>query len=359
MKTGLMVGDFDDSIVQWMFDPFDYHQSQLAKKLDLRVRQHKTKSNKEVDAALRAVRPDILFYMTSWEEPVESTVAYLKGLYEQPNRPKIVFLDYFDQCTTSTLPAMEYVDLYVRKQIFRNKEDHNKDFLGKNNIADFAAREQGLDLGGWEFGSKMPPGTEDRLIHGWNLATGKSVSRISRSPLLGLLNRPVKKTLDLTCRVSSLDGEGSEHSYFHIHRVAALDAVQKLEGKFNVAHNANGERITFKQFQRELKESRLALSPFGWGELTDRDFRIVNAHTLLVKPDMSHILTEPDIYRAGETYAPVKWDFSDLEDVCEYYLTHPAEARDMTQNATRVFRDYFKQGLFVDKMQEIMQKLGY
>lgn len=358
MKTGLAVGDFDDSMVDWMFDPFKYYKKALAKQLGLHVTFEKTKNNQEVDAALKSVRPDVLFYVTNWFAPVDETVTYLKDLYEQADRPKIVFLDYFDQCTTSSLPAMEYVDLYVRKQLFKNKADHNKDFLGKNNIADFAAREQGLDLQGWEFGSKIPPGTEDRLIHGWNVATGKSVSRFSRYGVLDMLNRPVKKTLDLTCRVSSLDGEGSENSYYHLHRVTALNAVKALEGRYRVAHNADGQRISFKQFQREMKESRMALSPFGWGEVTDRDFRIVNAHTLLIKPDMSHMLTEPNIYRAGETYASIKWDFSDLEEVFQYYMDHPAEASEMTDNATRVFRDYFRNDLFIQKMQEIMTKIS-
>ena len=36
---------------------------------------------------------------------------------------------------------------------------------------------------------------------------------------------------------------------------------------------------------------------------------------VLVKPDMSHLETLPDLYRPGETYLPVRWDFSDLGDV--------------------------------------------
>jgi spore maturation protein CgeB len=106
-----------------------------------------------------------------------------------------------------------------------------------------------------------------------------------------------------------------------------------------------------------MRESHLAISPFGWGEITDRDFRIINAGTVLVKPDMSHLQTEPNVFRPGETYAPVKWDFSDLEEVCEYYLSRPAEARELTENAVEAYDDFFHSGRFVEKVGEILARL--
>ena len=253
---------------------------------------------------------------------------------------------------------MPYVDLYVRKQMLTPISKYNEQYRGKNIYADFISRRYNIDLNGWEFGSNIPEGQEYKLISGWNLGTANTLSRKSRYPILRKLSRPAKKKLDLTCRLTVREKNDKDaNSIYFIHRSKCLDAVVALENKFNIAHNANGERISYKEFQRELRESHMALSPFGWGEITDRDFRIINAHTLMVKPNMSHLETTPDVFRAGETYAPVKWDFSDLEEVLEYYLTHPIEAHEISENAIHVYDEYYKNEKFVDKVEDILQRL--
>ena len=47
---------------------------------------------------------------------------------------------------------------------------------------------------------------------------------------------------------------------------------------------------------------------------------------VLLKPDMSHVETDPDIFVPWETYAPLAWDLSDFADV----LDPTAEGLDLT-----------------------------
>jgi hypothetical protein len=56
------------------------------------------------------------------------------------------------------------------------------------------------------------------------------------------------------------------------------------------------------------------VSPFGFGEITLKDFEVFLTGGLLLKPDMSHMQTWPDVFRAGETMAAHAWDLSDFED---------------------------------------------
>lgn len=51
-----------------------------------------------------------------------------------------------------------------------------------------------------------------------------------------------------------------------------------------------------RQYNNELVRSRIVLSPFGWGELCFRDFEAVFSGALLMKPDMSHLETWPDVF---------------------------------------------------------------
>jgi len=359
VRKGLVVGNFDETIVKWLLDPFHFYKRKINSQLKLKLVYEQVLTLDEIDAALIKHQPAILFFTIDWTVPVIEVVSYLKKLHEQPGRPRIVYLDHYCLSSTPFFEVMPYVDVYVRKQLLTPVSDYNdKDFRGGNIVADFISRHYNIQLNDFEFGSQIPEGCEDKLIPGWNLGTADTLSRLARYPLLRKFSRSVEKTLDLTCRLTVREHDDTDpNSIYFIHRSKCLEAVMALEGKFNIAHNANGEQISYRTFQRELRESRMALSPFGWGEITDRDFRIINARTLLLKPDMSHLETYPDVFRAGETYAPVKWDFSDLEEVCEYYLSHPAETREITENAINVYDEYFRQAKFIDKIEEILQRL--
>ena len=91
-------------------------------------------------------------------------------------------------------------------------------------------------------------------------------------------------------------------------------------------------------YNREVAQSRIVLSPFGWGELCLRDFEAVLSGALLLKPDMSHIETWPDVFVPGETYAPFSWEAKDLVETAERYLGDEAERTRIARNAYDSYR---------------------
>ncbi len=62
------------------------------------------------------------------------------------------------------------------------------------------------------------------------------------------------------------------------------------------------------------------------GEVCFRDFETVACGAVLLKPDMSHLRTNPNIYEAWVTYVPVNWDLSNLEECLEWVIDNPSEA---------------------------------
>lgn len=109
--------------------------------------------------------------------------------------------------------------------------------------------------------------------------------------------------------------------------------MEKLEGVPGVLTGKVGQ----KQFNREIHNSKIIFSPFGWGELCFRDFEAVLSGSLLIKPDMSHLETWPDIFVPGETYVPVDWDGANLLEVCRRFLEDDGERRRITANAYQAF----------------------
>jgi spore maturation protein CgeB len=100
--------------------------------------------------------------------------------------------------------------------------------------------------------------------------------------------------------------------------------------------------------------SKICISPFGYGEICWRDFEAILCGCLLIKPDMSHVETNPDIFMAGQTYVPVKWDFSDLEEKCAYYLAHDDERERIAAGAFNVLDDFYKNGGFIKSLTALL-----
>ncbi|MEX2445107.1 MAG: glycosyltransferase [Alkalispirochaeta sp.] len=103
------------------------------------------------------------------------------------------------------------------------------------------------------------------------------------------------------------------------------------------------DRVSPRRYRVDMERSRITFSPFGWGEVCFRDFEAVRSGSLLVKPDMSHLRTWPDIFVPGETYVPIRWDGSDLEEKIGYYLQHDDERHRMSSAAHRRFREQLQQ----------------
>ena len=115
-------------------------------------------------------------------------------------------------------------------------------------------------------------------------------------------------------------------------RNGAVEAMRALEGKMRV--HAPNNRVPQQEYYNEMLSSWLTLSPFGYGELCWRDFEAILCGSILIKPNMSHVVTYPDIFVPGETYLPVAWDYSNLEEVCTGVLQN-TEQRDQIRRTAR------------------------
>ena len=120
-------------------------------------------------------------------------------------------------------------------------------------------------------------------------------------------------------------------------RILFLNLISSLEPqKRNIFLTGN---VSQYRYYRELKDSKIVLSPFGWGEVCFRDFEAILAGALLFKPDMSHLVTWPNIYIPHETYVPLKWDGSDLLEQTERYLNDSKERNRIAANAYEQYRN--------------------
>ena len=104
-----------------------------------------------------------------------------------------------------------------------------------------------------------------------------------------------------------------------------------------------------------MRSAKICVSPFGYGEICYRDYEAALHGCLLFKPDMSHVRSEPDIFRPFDTYVPLKWDYSDLGEKVARYVADEAERGRIVGNARRILREALQPDWFAAKLEELLK----
>lgn len=336
----LIAGNWeDDEIATYAVEPFREYQARFLSE-GYSVALEPANSLAAVSQALENHAPDIAIIATSWSYSAQETTDYFQQLREQHPQLRIVYLDTFDQSSTPFFGILPFVDKYVKKQLYKDLSEYRKDYRGGYVFSDFVSRKYNIDPGDFNFGSYLPESLEHKLMIGWNVATFRDIRRFFNFSRYARWV-PIRKTIDINCRVGM--GDEKDSWYYYRHRVESLKILEGMRNRYRVVTNLNdARRMGFKKFIYELAQSRIGFSPFGWGEITYRDFYAIACDVLLIKPDISHLNTYPDIFRAGETYVATRWDLSDVEEKCSYYLEHPKEASEIIRNAREALGAFYR-----------------
>lgn len=361
----LLVGNANtkiDNIAAAQLNPFFKNRVQLRHQFNVTFQHRQAVTLAEIAQACQFIPPeiDVLFVRPDWRELPEAVTEVMQTIRTAYPHLKIFFIDPWDQVSSRFFGVLPYVDRLLKYQRLKRIEQYQLPLQGGTVITNYLASHQGIDLGGWHVGSEIDPAYLDRIATGWGVVSESRFETMLLKPLTWQLThrqwRRKPKNIDVFCHVS-YDSIAAEGSWYTQHRQIAIAAVQALAPKYRLA--ASGEfpesrTVSRQQYQDEIQRSRIVVSPFGWGEITWRDYEAVCNHALLLKPNIDHIETSPQIFYPGETYVPLKWDFSDLEEKCTYYLRNPDEAARIQTNARRLLTNYFQQHGFVKTIAQLL-----
>jgi hypothetical protein len=344
-----------DNISAAQLYPFFDNRHLLQQELDLEFKHVQAVTISEIAQSCEGVKPDILFIRPCWRETPEKVTEIIQQIRAaHPNR-KIIFIDPWDQENSRFFGVLPYVDWFLKYQRLKYLNDYYQEYIGGTIITDYLAKTWGIELNGWHVGSPVPQGYADRIMTGWSVGLDKRFKQaLFRFSPWGKI-RPIVKDIDVFCRMSL----GSIHNqeWYGKYRKMAIAALMPLEFDYRLAVSGEFDEhktIPSSQYFQEIKRSRIVFSPFGWGPITWRDYEAVCYHCLLIKPSMDKIDVKPDIYIPGETYVPVRWDLTDVEEKCRYYLQHWDEAQQIIKNARRAYESYYRNKEFVKTIQKII-----
>jgi len=209
------------------------------------------------------------------------------------------------------LEVLPYVDALYAKALFKDRGLYKRELYGGELYSDFYHREFGAsDPCDKKRAVVQDEGELAKLRLYWNIGVGKYPRR-ELGEKIGVL---VARTAGLGGSGAFFAGTDRLPPAPERPRTIAVHARLEMVSKPSVAYQRRlildtiqdqpsflTGRVSQRRYNGELSAAKITLSPFGWGELCLRDFEAVRAGSLLVKPDMSHLETWPDVFTAGET----------------------------------------------------------
>jgi hypothetical protein len=213
--------------------------------------------------------------------------------------------------------VLPYVNLYCKAQVYKDKSLYQKKLYANRLYCDYYHREFGIEDD--EILLPDPVIASDDLEKvrvSWNIGYARCydfcglyiAGLYKRWPRRFLLSFPVfvheatkRRQLGLFSRMSS----NFSRNTISFQRMKLAELVGSMG------------RVSRRKYYKELKSSKVVVSPFGWGEINNRDFEAFVHGCLLIKPSVNHLRTYPDFFIEQETYVPYDWDLKNMVSVLE------------------------------------------
>ncbi|AEJ19611.1 glycosyltransferase family protein [Gracilinema caldarium] len=301
---------------------------------------------------LKKDKNNILIMVRQFIKPDIVDLELMKNL-----RKKYEVIAFFHDDAGGGIPRLEvlpYVNLFYQKALFKDINLYKKRLYGKELYSDYYHTKYAVqDKEHKERAIVEDDAQLNKLRLSWNIGIGDYPREQFRqrfgTALAKVFGPSISKHIYSRKKINYNPVDYNK-GIFQVHARLGLTGRPSIAYQRYLILNKikNDPRfligeVSQKQYNYETKHSKMILSPFGWGELCLRDFEAVRAGSVLLKPDMGHLLTWPDIFIPFETYVPFSWDVDDLLDKVDAYLGNDQARKQIAYNAWDVYRDQMNQ----------------
>jgi len=134
-------------------------------------------------------------------------------------------------------------------------------------------------------------------------------------------------------------------------RQLLIDTLQRMSPALRTF--TSRRKLGYDAYLANITNSKMFVSPYGWGEFSHKDFEVALLGGVLIKPLCGNFKCYPNIYEPDVTCVSCALDYSDLEEIVTNLLREPERmsllARNMrkrvddfmvAENQTRAFRSF-------------------
>lgn len=338
MHINILTSGFDIGNAPGFFYPLIKYRNQLRKEYDITWKSYQSVVSDLYDCDILIVERN--FYKHRWDTESCEILAQLEQFKQ--NIDKLIFFDLEDSTGIPHFKMLPYVDFYLKNQVLKDRTLYLKPMLHHRLFAQYYHQNFNINdqKNVW---SEPITNIEDlkKIKVGWNSSIADySILKKYRNKLYRwthwswILRYPKSfvephsmRPLDLSCRVT-------------INYPQNTIAFQRKKLIEILSDKIETQKTSKRQYHKELKNAKIVLSPFGGGEICYRDYETFLAGSLLLKPNMSHIETWPNLYHEHQTYVPFNWDLSDIRDKVNECLVNYSYYMDIAKKGQDNYRQY-------------------
>ena len=283
---------------------------------------------------------DSRFYSHRWRRDFGAALDELGTFAQQVG--SVLYFDISDSTGWLQSQVLPFVSRYYKAQLLKRRETYLRPIYGNRVYADYYHREFGVDDDEPVAGRPVRSAEDlEKLRVSWN--SGLADYSLWGPAIMGLRQRvpfdallrfprrftPVKqpRAIPIACR-------------FGIAYRRETIAYQRRRIRDTIGQRVPTDKLSRRAYLAEMRACCAVVSPFGYGEITLKDFEAFLCGALLVKPDMSHLETWPDLFRDNETMIAHRWDLSDLEETLDRVLADDARREAIAERGQALYRRY-------------------
>lgn len=221
---------------------------------------------------------------------------------------KVKYIDVYDSAGNINRNIIPHVDFYFKSFLYKDLSVYTKKLYGGRYFTDYYHQEFNIndevEIGDWY--NQLELSDLPKLKIFWNHSLQYSkVLRPWYLKFYKMISTHAPKK-DVSNQVSARFQKVYKRKTVEYHRQRTAQVLNE-EG-------ISTDKIPLNEYLKELESSRFTVSPYGWGEFAYRDYESFIKGVGVIKPNMDHIDTWPNLYTDNETYISYKLDFSDLKE---------------------------------------------
>lgn len=304
------------------------------------------------------------FFVQYWQN-TDKLFSLLQSLKKQN---KLYFFDLGDSSSSWVLGVLPFVDRLYKSYLLKDKNLYTKPLYGGRVWTDFYHKNFNVNDDNQNDIPKFYADKKDlNKIH---LGYGAMLGNYTLNSVFWQDNLKAKLAKRLWCLKKYSVQKTTKNAFYepNLNKTVAISArmsvnsyiptvafQRKKTAKILENFNIVSKKLNRQDYMQELNESKVVVSPFGWGELNaPRDYEVAMAGSVLLKPNIEHLKSWPPIFN-DKTVVQYAWDFSDLEekikdivDNYEKYMSYAIELQNQykyystTKNGEEDFCQYFK-----------------